>query len=132
MIIIESYNDLVGEIELLEWLHDDLIRQLQRNERDVWGHVVYLPKALAQYDNIIERMASIERELDTKRALKRKIDDRLGSLDGIEYSVFYKQRIEGKPLQQVADELNCSYSYVTKVSSKLNNERRVKDAVAKS
>jgi len=132
VIIIESYQDLVGEIELLEWLHEDLIRQLQRNERDVWGHVVYLPKALAQYDSIIERMASIERELDSKRNLKRRMDDRLGSLGGIEYSVFFKQRIEGKQLQQVADELNCSYSYVTKISSRINNETKVKDAVAKS
>lgn len=131
MIILESYQELIGEIELLEWLHEDLVRQLQRNEKDVWGHVVYLPKALAQYDNIIAHMRNIEHELDIKRELKRRIDERLATLGGVEYKIFFKQKVEGKTLHVIAAELHCSYSYVSKISSKINYERKVKDTVEK-
>lgn len=136
MIILSEYKNLVSEIEILQWLHEGLRAQLQRNRRDVWGHSMPLPKALNQYDSIIERMAAVEDELERSIKLKADIEDKLQSLTGIEYAVFMRREIDGMSLQQIADELKCSYSYISKISSKLgsatSSAKSVKDTVAKS
>lgn len=131
MVIVELYNDLLNEIQILSWLHGDLLRQLQRNHSEVWGHSMPLDKSLAKYDNIIERMRNVELEIEHKKEFKNKIDERLKQLQGMEYIVFHSRIVEGKSLQQIASENNCSYSYISKVSMKLNSEKSVKDTVAK-
>jgi hypothetical protein len=125
MVIVESYKDLLEEIELFKWLHDDLLRQLQRNEREVWGHSMPVDKAVARWDNITDRMKAIELEIDLKTALAAKIEAGIKGLEGIEYTVAFMRDIEGKSLNEIAAETKFSYSSISKVSVRINNAKRM-------
>jgi DNA-directed RNA polymerase specialized sigma subunit len=125
MVIVESYKDLLEEIVLLDWLHEDLIRQLQRNKAEVWGHSMPLDKSVSKYDNIIERMKAIEEEIDLKKELASKIEAGIKNLKGIEYTVAFMRDIEGKTLTEIASETKFTYSYISKVSVKINSAKRM-------
>jgi hypothetical protein len=49
---------------------------------------------------------------------KKLTEEHLKKLEGVDYKVCYLRDIEGKSLQEIADELKYSLSYVEKVSSR--------------
>ncbi|SFB62673.1 hypothetical protein SAMN05216312_12238 [Cohnella sp. OV330] len=118
--IVESYKDLLGEIELLEWLLGDVQRQLMRNRaKEIVGHEMPLDKALVRYDNLRERIEALETELELKRELVKKIRERLSQFTGLHHKIAYMQEIEGLSLQQIAIETGYSYIHIRRVHSNM-------------
>lgn len=134
--ITEAYNDILLELDLLEVLRVDLVRQLHQNYRVIWTGMapsdpmpvhVPLDKALSQRNSIMDRLLAIESEIKIKQQLKQQIEDGLQRLTGVQHTIVYKRDIERKSLRDIADELGFSYSYVSKISAK-----SVKPLLAKS
>lgn len=137
MEIITSYKDLCEEIELLEFLLNDLQRQLKATHKIInTGKApssipcfVPLNKSLAQYDNIMERAHRLQEEIEHKKEFQQEITTRLARLEGMEYIVFRGRYIEGKSLQQIADEQGYSYSVIARASARIKPHTAI--AIAK-
>lgn len=120
--IIKSYQDLCGEIQCLEWRMRDLEREYYFWYRQCLN---YGKKAAAPLDICVERMKGIcdqveayATELERKQQLKRDIEHRLSQLEGLEGKVMYKRVIEGKSLREISLELDYSYDWIKKISSR--------------
>jgi hypothetical protein len=124
MFIIESYKDLLTEIELLEYLQKDLDRQIKHAHHVVWSGklpsqpspaYIGLDKAMARYDSLAERLERVEEELKEKRTLKAKFDEKFKGLEGIEYIVSFKV---------IAVETGYTEGWIRQVSMKANRRIR--------
>lgn len=118
--IVESYKDLLGEIELLEWLLGDVQRQLMRNKaKEIGGHEMPLDKALIRYDNLRERIEALETEIELKQELVKKMRERMSQFTGLDRRIAYLQDIEGLTLQQIAIETGYSYDHIRRTHSSM-------------
>lgn len=131
MVIIESYKDLLTEIESLEYLQNDLERQIKHATHVIWTGTlpsepfpahIGLDKAYARYISLTERLEAVLDELREKRTLRAKLDENFRKLEGIEYVVAFKRRIEGKSLKVIAVEMGYTESWIRKISMKANRE----------
>ncbi|QJD87889.1 hypothetical protein [Cohnella herbarum] len=118
MIIISEYKDLLGELETLEWMLDNVNRQFMQNRADMHGHKIPFIKTIARQDNLVERVRELEREIGEKKTLIRRIEEKFKNFTGLSYVVFYKRDIENKSLQIIADELGYSYDHIKRISRK--------------
>lgn len=130
--MIDAYKDLILEIDILNTLHGDLVRQLEQQHRIVWtgmapsDHMpvhVPLDKSMSQYNSITERLEAIEEELKIKRAIREEIDEKLSKLSGQDHTIAYKRFIEGKSLKEIADEMGYAYSTIRKKSMRTKREQ---------
>jgi hypothetical protein len=92
---------------------------------------VPLDKALRQYDDIKDRLRDVEETLFHKKGIKSQIEKRMIAFDGLEYQVMYKRDIEGKYLDQIADELGYSHAWIKKVSMRVKREPQRNLAIVK-
>ncbi|WP_373232117.1 hypothetical protein [Cohnella sp.] len=124
--IMSEYKDTIIELDILQDLRADLVRQLEQQHRIVWTGMapsapmpahVPLDKALSKYDNVVERLRAIESEIGMKRKLIQGIDEKLSKLNGLNHTIGYKRLVEGKSLKEIADEIGYSYSHVRNVMS---------------
>jgi DNA-directed RNA polymerase specialized sigma subunit len=135
----QSYNDLCQEIDALEIRMFDLETERKFLQKNMYanapkynGVVDYAkdnvmggPVALS-LDKILERMNRIDDNLNTlsqvlnaKKDAKRRIEQMINSLDGLEYKVAYMRDIEGLRLHEIAGKLGYSYDHVRRISSKM-------------
>jgi DNA-directed RNA polymerase specialized sigma subunit len=129
MFIIESYKDLLTEIEILEYLQTDLNRQIKHAHHVLWSGklpsqpspaYIGLDKSLARYASLTERLIEVEYEMGEKRKLKAKMDEKFRGLEGIEYIVAFKRQVEGKSLKEIAVEMGYTEGWIKQVSMKAN------------
>ena len=142
MYCIESYKDLCTEIEIaktrLEYLlnqREMLVKLLDNNRPKEIQPVIYsdMPhgsKNFISLDRLVDGINRIDNQiyietnlLEGMETTKTKIEEKLRGLEGIKYKIAYKKTIEGKTLQQIADELGYSIGYVKNLSMELNKER---------
>ncbi|WP_132995806.1 hypothetical protein [Sporanaerobacter acetigenes] len=119
MLLISTYQDLLREIEIYENRLDDLEREdyaLRRIEYNRIDLDIYVEKK----NKLNNEVAIIQAILDDKRETQRQILEKLGQLEGLEYKIAYKRFIEGKTLNEIADELNISDSWAMKKSAKVS------------
>lgn len=64
-------------------------------------------------------LAMVEKNLIELYATKKKIQDTLSNLTGIEYDVARLKLVEGLKLKEIADKLHISEAYVKKISAKI-------------
>lgn len=120
-----QYNNLELEIEILK----EQIK-LAENNLTFWfgkgipfgsygSHKFGINTALKQTDDSIDTINKLKEHLEHLEENKRKIDNRLKEFKGLEYQVAYKRYVEGKQLNEIADELNKSYEHIRRVHAKL-------------
>jgi DNA-directed RNA polymerase specialized sigma24 family protein len=119
----QSYNDLCKEIEILELRASDLEFQMRIAKSICFrGFVtdqysrIPLDKALGQYDDVKDELLSVVAMLEHKQQTKQEMERRMNAFDGLEYKVAYMRDIQGKFLDQIADELGYSLDWIKKVS----------------
>jgi hypothetical protein len=134
---IDNYKDLCTDIDVQQCIISDIeneLIQLQKlllkGPQDITGidysrgpgsgQVIHI-----SMDRIIDRIDRIERRLavekgilDQKKKTKKKIDEKLKGLTGLEYKVRYMKDIGGKTLKEIAKELGYSYDWIREVNSK--------------
>jgi DNA-directed RNA polymerase specialized sigma subunit len=127
----QTYNDLCAEIDILQLRLVDLENEFKVAHRTVWtgcapgeNHArVPLDKSLMQYDEIKTKLQEVESTLRRKERIRDEMERRMSQFQGLEYKVAYMRDIQGKRLQQIADELGLSLLYIQKISSRVNRMR---------
>lgn len=151
MYFTESYNDLLAEIDMLEIRIKDMERErdflrksMYANAPKFKGVVDYskeqttgglLPMSL---DKIVDRLMKIDYSLEmhyeitkVKKDAKKKIDESLNELEGLEYKVAYLRDVKKMRLHEIASELGYSEDHIRRVSSKVKKPQRCHKKVAK-
>ncbi len=134
----EFYKDLCNQIVELQLI----LRDLYRDRRYLYKEIqLNSPKGIQAYDTeqipsggrriprdpsvLFSQLALVEgyiklyqQKLKKKKESRRKIDQVLSKLEGVDYQVVYLRDIEGLRLGDIADKLNFSEVYVKKISSR--------------
>jgi len=135
--MIDSYNDLVKEIEIHQNLKDAAEKNYWYNRKILHetdphmggGSVLSdMPKGSPIYADLeptinkcIKFKADIKKEDNFIKSLeknKRVIEKDLKELTGLQHKVRYMHDIEGKTYSEIAEELNYEYGYVRKLANK--------------
>lgn len=133
------YNDLVIEIESYEWeienattTRDKLIQQLEiRKPSDMKAQQysdmpkgcrddTSMDRTLSRIDALTKRIDSYKEVLNSRARDKEKIEDDLTKCEGLQYKIFYLNRIKGYSLWRVSEEIGYSYNYITNINSEIN------------
>lgn len=141
MYCIDSYKDLCTEIEIYKDRINNLKEQKKimlklmdcNRPKDIapidYSGMPHGSKNFMSLDRIWEDIKHIENmlyleitNLEHMEETKAKINSKLNGLEGLQYKVEYKHSIEGKTLQQIADELGYSYDHIRRIHSKCHNE----------
>lgn len=129
MVLISTYRDLLIEIEIYENRLDDLERELYALDRLVSTHKIELDSYVDRHYRITNQIAVIQSILEDKRETQNEVLEKLKGLEGLEYKIAYKRFIEGKTLNEIAEEINYSDSWVMKksaaVTKKVKKEWRI-------
>ena len=135
MEFVRCYQDLCREIEIYEERLESLIAQHSaivegwlKPIGDISGIDYSKPRVQENHCKLdmeeeLPHITAVEKDIEKYQVFlkklkecKRVIEDRISSMEGIEYKVAYMKVIEGKNLKIIAEELNYSYSYVRKKS----------------
>jgi len=115
------YTDLVMEISILEFQLKSAISE--REDWNFWGgrlgRTVPLDVAAEKMDKLADRIEWLGERLDEKKALRRSIDEKLNSFEGLEHRVAYLRIVEKMTLEEIAEELGYSVDWIKKVSAKV-------------
>ncbi|MCM3488797.1 hypothetical protein M3689_05690 [Alkalihalophilus marmarensis] len=120
-LIFRSYNAIIKDLDVLR----DLL-EVTMQERENWWiggrlfHSVPLDNAAKRVDMLSSRIEKLSEAIDELEEKKRLIQNKLSELDGIEYKVAYKRYVEGKDLQQIANEVDRSHEHVRRLHAKIN------------
>ena len=137
-----SYKDLKNEIELNKIRIEYINSQIESLTEIMYAFtspvkelkaMVYddMPKGGTgiEYERLVEGMSKLTNMLDIEERIllkaeetEAKINDRLKSFEGIEYKVAYLIQCQGYSVQEVADELGYTLSYIGSISAKVNKE----------
>lgn len=121
MLLISTYQDLIREIEIYENRLEDLYREDYALRRINYNKIeldVYVDRK----HKLNNEVAIIQAILEDKRESQRLILEKLNKLEGLEYKIAYKKFIEGKQLNEIAEELGYSYQYTREVAAKTYKE----------
>lgn len=115
MLLISTYQDLLREIEIYENRLEDLYREdyaLRRIEYNRIDLDVYVERK----HKLNNEAAILQSIIEDKKETQRQILEKINKLEGLEYKIVYKRFIEGKTLNEIADELGYSYGYIRNLS----------------
>jgi DNA-directed RNA polymerase specialized sigma subunit len=117
MLLISTYQDLLIEIDVYESRLEDLqredyaLRRIEYNRIDLETYVNRKHK-------LNNEAAIIQAILEDKKETQKAILEKLSKLEGLEYKIAYKRFVEGKTLNEIAEELGYSYQYMKEISSR--------------
>lgn len=119
MIIKKLYQDICEEIDTLQWR----IEELEAEHKMWWSNcfadgIAPLDVCLKRMEVICDQVEFYSEMLDQKERSKKEIEQRMSRLSGLEGKVMYKRVVEGKSLQEIADELGYSVIWIKKLSSR--------------
>lgn len=116
------YCDLINEIELLEYQLDICIK-----ERHDWsfygrlGQTVRMDQAAERMDKLASQIERLSEQIEQRKKYRKHIEHKLAQFKSIEYKVAYMRIVEGKPLKEIAEELNYSIDQIKKMSAKITS-----------
>jgi hypothetical protein len=127
-----AYVDLLKEINILEMRLRDLERDLRGAERAYEGGIVKLTasysgmpsgsgtnvQAMDYAEMLLNEIVMIENTLVRKHATKIEMEQQMGEMQSLERRISFMRDVEQKSLQQIALDLNFSYSWVSKISAR--------------
>lgn len=141
MNFVSMYYDITKEIEIYELRLMDLEQELKQARKIMFSgqlpsdplpvHVP-LDKALDQYDRVVAKIRETSDRLTEKKMIRQRIEENIKDFKGIEHQVAYMRDILDMPLSRIADELGYSYSFISKISSRIKSAKRVQNSFAKS
>lgn len=138
---LESYRDLLKEIELWEIRLDDLnkernylVKKMSRPPiNKLTANYDGMPKAgmaVVDFVGMWDRVREIDEKigiaqdiLSLKREAKRKMEKVMSEMDTLEYKIAYGRDVERKPLYEIAQELGYSYGWIRQCSMRIKRLR---------
>ena len=138
MEFVKCYQDLCREIEIyeerLESLiiqHDAIVEGWLKPIGDISGIDYSKPRVQENHCKLdmeeeLPHIKALEKDIEKYQMLLEKvkscrqaIEDRINSMNGIEYQIVYMKVIRGLSLQKISEELNYSYGYIRRKASML-------------
>lgn len=138
-----TYHDLCNEIDILEIRKYELEGELRIIQRRMFANG---PRTnlVASYSgmpggnsddtplNLIWPMVQTVQSLmddvidilSLKREAKRRMEERMSKFDTLEYRVAYMRDVERKTIAAIATELQYSYDWIARISSKLKRMKQ--------
>lgn len=143
MIWDRTYNDLCNEIEILEIRKSELDLELKIIQRRLLAGGPRT-KLVASYsgmpsgnsddtplNELWHMVQTIQSKIDDvadililKREAKKRMEERMSKFDTLEYRVAYMRDVERKTLAAIAAELQYSYDWIARISSKLKRMKQ--------
>lgn len=131
---IDNYKDLCVDIDVQQCIIEDIeneLIQLQKlllkgskeitgidYSREPGGQAIHI-----SMDRILDRISRIGKRLEVEKKIleskfetRKKIDEVLKGLTGLDVKVVYMRDIEGKKLQDIADALGYEIGYIKNIS----------------
>ncbi|WP_129600450.1 hypothetical protein [Anaerophilus nitritogenes] len=135
MSCIDNYKDLCIDIETQQCIVEDIEKELKQ-----LGKLIHGPKDITgidysrgpsgstiqiPLDRIIDRAQRITKRLNVEQEIlqskietKKKIEEKLKELKGLDAKVVHMRDIQGKELKDIAEVLGYSYQYVKEISAR--------------
>lgn len=108
--VLQGYLDIKDNILSLEW---NLRKSEHELERWTSGDLSRIAVAAgSKQSRIEEHIAEIRAELIVQRQEASEAETLLKAFEGLDSSIVYGKYVEGKTLEQIADDCDYSYSYV--------------------
>lgn len=120
MLLISTYQDLLIEIDIYIKRLEDLQREQYALTRLRWNNGVGYDLFIEKQVELNNKVAIVQAIVDDKRETQKDILEKLKQLEGLEYQIAYKRFVEGKTLNEIADELNISEIWAKKKSAKVS------------
>lgn len=129
--LVNIYYDLCREVEILELRLQDLEGDIKYSNQQVFKGVlpssplpVHIPfdKALMSYDETNSKIDKTFERLGQKIEARKRIQNILRQLSGVEATVAYMRDVEDKDLKTIADELGYSHVWIKKLSQRINKK----------
>lgn len=115
---VEDYKIIQQDIKVLE---ESLARHKRELNRWLSGDLAkYKLEKESRGAKLEEIIDAIKAEIQYKQDDLKRIEKLVATFEGTDNVFAYKRYIEGKPLSEIATELNLSISYVTKKSAEMN------------
>lgn len=132
-----TYNDLCNEIEILELRASDLEFQMRIAKSvcfrgfitDQYSRVP-LDKALMTYDNVKDELLGVVAVLEHKIQTRKQIGKKMQQFDGLEYRIAYYRDVLHWNLDKIAEEMGYTYSWVSKLSSRIGKSNLANDGMS--
>ncbi len=124
MLLISTYQDLLIEIESYEEMLESYKREQYAIYRLLRNPGIDYPRYLELQTALNNKVAIVQSILEDKKETQKEVLKKLDKLEGLEYKIAYKRFIEGKKINEIADELYISESWAKKKSAEVG--RRVK------
>lgn len=123
MTVMQSYQDLCKEIDILETRLRDLEREYTFLYKQGWTNgnkrpIMGMGLIIERLEWIIEEFKTLEQVLQWKYETKEEMEKKINQLEGLDYKVAYMRDIKGMPLIEIAAELGYSYDWIKKISAK--------------
>src|SRR5699024_9878235 len=115
MLLISTYQDLLIEIESYEEMLESYEREQYAIYRLLRNPGIDYPRYLELQTALNNKVAIVQSILEDKKGTQKEVLKKLDKLEGLEYRIAYKRFIEGKTLNEIADELGYSYDYMKEV-----------------
>ncbi|CEG23138.1 hypothetical protein BN1080_02082 [Planococcus massiliensis] len=129
------YEDLIMEIEVLELQIESAIQERENwhfmNKHRIGKHLP-LDEVLIRMDTLAERIEWLTERIEDKKKLRRNIQEKLNGFEGLEYKVAYLRIVQGKRLEDIAEELGYSVDWIKKVSATVTKHLESTDIVYKT
>lgn len=134
---IKSYKDLCTEIEIWKErvkAYEAEIKALKKLAKvygpsDISAIDYSQPKVQGTkqigFEEFLERLQKLEKHIyihleaiENMERSRRRMEERIKQLKGIDQRVVYLRDIEGKSLKEIAEELGYSYDYIKEISAR--------------
>lgn len=126
MLIMKTHADLLREIDIIK----EQITQLNMSLlfwMDSDSELVFVGKGPATYglsvsaqnvDRIHKKLNALQLMLEAFEAARDASEERIGKLSGIAYQIARLRYVEGKTLEEIADELGYSHAHIRRISAR--------------
>jgi hypothetical protein len=137
--IFKTYNDILLEIEVIKeqikltenglkyWFGVHLSNPY-RDGIPLGGYGSYrfgATAGLIQADKTIESLNGLNERLEQLERAKKRIDALISQFDGLEYKIMYKRYVEGKTLNEIAEELGYSHDRIRHIHASIKKDSTI-------
>lgn len=130
MAAVELYHDICAEIDVIEFRIHDLEQEYQFWYKACHRGGLPLDTCLLRMKEICDQVEIYATMLEQKEKARKEIEDRLHDFEGTDQKVAYMRDIEGKTLQEIADELGYSLIWIKKISARTKRKEYTKSILS--
>lgn len=137
---LEGYQDVCNELELMKIYEIDLRKRVEiahkvvvSGEMQSDAHYVHIPldKSIEWYNDIVDKYRKVVDRVNEITSVKVQMERHVDGFTGNVYKMAYMRVIEGKSIDEIANNLHLSYHHVASSLSR-NKVKKHKNITRKA